>query len=639
MNGQIQVLQVDDDEIDLRLAKRALSKSTQAKFNVDTAGTLADTVTKLKANLYDVVLLDLGLPDSTGIDTVKKVCQTNPNIPIVVLTGLEDEQIGLSAIQNGAADYIVKGPAMENSLVRIALYAIERKKVAEKLRESQQMLQLVMDSVPQAVFWKDRNMVYLGCNPVFARHSGLSSPQDVVGKTDYDLCWRKEEADHYRQYDKRVMETNTPEYHIIEPQLQADGKQAWVDTNKVPLHDLQGNVVGILGTYEDITERKEAERALQIAEERYRTIFENSAVAIMMADDLERLISWNKFTENLLGFTKDELYLKSVKSLYPDDEWNKIRTHDVRQKGMQHHLETQIAKKNGEIIDVDVSLSVLKDPEGRVTGSIGVIRDITERKEAEKKMKEAMDLKSQFISTVSHELRTPLTIIKEDIAIIMDGAAGRVKPKQREMLEMAQRNIDRLARLINDVLDFQKLQSGKAKFNMQQNCINSVIEQVYNTMAGAVKKKGVELRLVLDNTLPKTLFDNDKMIQVLTNLISNSMKFTEKGSITIASKKIENAIRVSVSDTGCGIKQEDLSKLFCQFSQVGTGNSRKTGGTGLGLAISKDIVEKHGGRCWVESEFGKGTAFHFLLPVKSAPRSDLSGEVQIKSQAPLSADS
>jgi PAS domain S-box-containing protein len=619
MNGEIRVLQVDDDEIDLRLAKRALAKCTQPiKFVVESVGTLADAVNHLKTSQYDIVLLDLGLPDSNGIDTVKRVCQVNPNIPIVVLTGLEDEQTGLAAIQNGAADYLVKGPAMETSLVRTALYAIERRKVAEKLRESQQMLQIVMNSTPQAVFWKDRNSVYLGCNPVFARHAGFDSPEQVVGKTDYDLCWRKEEADHYRQYDKCVMEKDTPEYHIIEPQLQADGKQAWVDTNKVPLHDAEGNVVGILGTYEDITERKEAERALQIAEERYRTIFENSAVAITMANEEERLISWNKFTENLLGMTKDDLHLRSIKTFYPPGEWERIRTHDVRQKGMQHHLETQMVKKNGDVIDVDVSLSVLKDPDGHITGSIGVIRDITERKEAERKIKEAMDLKSQFISTVSHELRTPLTIIKEDIALIMDGAAGRVKSKQKQILEMAQRNIDRLARLINDVLDFQKLQSGRAKFNMQLNSINSVIENVHRTMSCAVKKKGVDFRLALDGSLPHTTFDSDKMIQVLTNLVSNAMKFTEKGSITITSKRIENAIRVSVIDTGCGIKQEDLSKLFKQFQQLASGGGRKTGGTGLGLVISKDIVEKHGGRIWVESEFRKGTTFHFLLPVKSA---------------------
>jgi signal transduction histidine kinase len=318
--------------------------------------------------------------------------------------------------------------------------------------------------------------------------------------------------------------------------------------------------------------------------------------------------------------SRDELYLRPIQSLYSEGEWEKIRNHDVRQKGMQHHLETKMTKKDGDIIDVDVSLTVLKDADSRVTGSIGVIRDITERKEAERKLKEAMDMRSQFISTVSHELRTPLTIVKEDIAIILDGAAGKVKPKQKDILEMAQRNIDRLARLINDVLDFQKLQSGRAKFNMLENNINSIIESVYNTMAATVKKKGVELRLALDNSLPRTIFDSDKMIQVLTNLVSNAMKFTEKGSITIATHRIENAIRVSVVDTGCGIKQEDLPKLFQQFQQLGSGGNRKTGGTGLGLAISKDIIEKHAGRVWVESEFGKGTTFHFLLPIKSTAR-------------------
>jgi PAS domain S-box-containing protein len=630
MNGEIHVLQVDDDEIDIKLARRALAKySGCAKFNVETASTLADTLTHLKNNQYDVVLLDLGLPDSNGIGTVQQVVQVNPNIPIVVLTGLEDEQTGLSAIQNGAADYLVKGPAMETSLVKTVLYAIERKKAAEKLRESQQMLQLVMDSVPQAVFWKDLNSVYLGCNAVFARHAGLSSPQEVIGKSDYDLPWRKEETDYFRAGDQRVMDNNKGEFHIIESQLQADDKQAWVETNKVPLHNSSGEVVGVLGTYDDITDRLQAERALQITEERYRTIFENSAVAITMANENEQLISWNKFTENLLGFTKQDLYLKPIRSLYPVGEWEKIRTHDVRQKGMQHHLETKMAKKDGEVIDVDVSLSILKDPDGNITGSIGVIRDITERKEAERKIKEAMDLKSQFISTVSHELRTPLTIIKEDIALIMDGAAGRVKNKQKEILNIAQRNIDRLARLINDVLDFQKLQSGRAKFNMQDNSINSIIETVYNTMLKTVQKNGVELRLALDNSLPRTTFDSDKMIQVLTNLVSNAMKFTEKGSITIATRRIENSIRVSVVDTGCGIKQEDMSKLFQQFQQLASSNARKTGGTGLGLAISKDIVEKHGGRIWVESEFEKGTSFHFLLPIKSAAKEPL-GEPQLR---------
>ncbi len=131
------------------------------------------------------------------------------------------------------------------------------------LLESQQMQQLVIDNIPQLIFWKDRNSVYLGCNQNFALVAGVGTSENIVGKTDYDLPWNKEESDFFRECDTRVIETDTPECHIIEPQLQADGKQAWVDTNKIPLHDAQGNVVGILGTYEDITERKQAEQALE----------------------------------------------------------------------------------------------------------------------------------------------------------------------------------------------------------------------------------------------------------------------------------------------------------------------------------------------------------------------------------------
>jgi len=145
-------------------------------------------------------------------------------------------------------------------LIGMALDITERKQVEGALLESKQMLQLVMDNIPQFIFWKDRHSVYLGCNSNFARVAGISDPADIVGKTDYDLAWQKEEADFFRECDQRVMEGNRPDYHIIEPQLLADGKHAWLDTNKIPLRDLSGKVVGILGTYEDITERKEIEK-------------------------------------------------------------------------------------------------------------------------------------------------------------------------------------------------------------------------------------------------------------------------------------------------------------------------------------------------------------------------------------------
>lgn len=139
----------------------------------------------------------------------------------------------------------------------------ERKRSEEAIRKSREMLRLVMDNIPQAVFWKDINSVYTGCNAVFARFAGVGTPENITGKTDYDLAWTKEEADSFRRDDRRVMDANTPIYHILEPQLQADGKHAWLDTNKIPMHDKEGNVVGILGTYEDITERKKYEMELE----------------------------------------------------------------------------------------------------------------------------------------------------------------------------------------------------------------------------------------------------------------------------------------------------------------------------------------------------------------------------------------
>ena len=172
----------------------------------------------------------------------------------------------------------------EGNVVQMIEYCLditERKHAEEAVRASWQMLQLVMDNIPQHIFWKDRNSAYLGCNKNFAVDAGVDDPASIIGKTDYDMPWTKQQSDFFREYDRRVMEEDAPILHIIEPILQADGTEAWLDTNKIPLHDAQGNVVGILGTYEDITERKllevekeNARKALQEVYERERRIAE-----------------------------------------------------------------------------------------------------------------------------------------------------------------------------------------------------------------------------------------------------------------------------------------------------------------------------------------------------------------------------
>ena len=245
--------------------------------------------------------------------------------------------------------------------------------------------------------------------------------------------------------------------------------------------------------------------------------------------------------------------------------------------------------------------------------------DITElrlSKEHLKQAREQAEIKSLFVSTVSHELRTPLTTMKEGVSIVLDGIAGEINDKQRHFLDIAKRNIDRLSRLINDVLDFQKLEAGKMEVDMQRNDMNKVIEDVIETMASSANEKGLELIAKLDETMPMVNFDRDRIIQVLTNLVDNAIKFTEKGKITIATTGGDDTVRISVRDTGPGMKKEDLPKLFREFEQLSDSNERKTGGTGLGLSISRKIVEKHNGKIWAESEFGKGTTFYFELPIQ-----------------------
>ncbi len=177
----------------------------------------------------------------------------------------------------------------------------KRKQAEEAIRKSEEMLRLVLDNIPQAVFWKDTNSVYLGCNAVFARFAGVGTPENIVGKTDYDLAWTRDEADSFRKDDRRVMDSNTPIYHILEPQLQADGKHAWLDTNKIPMHDNKGNVVGIMGTYEDITVRKNYEIELE------RLKSQAELYVDIMAHDI------NNMNQAMMGYLEIALDLTDTK--------------------------------------------------------------------------------------------------------------------------------------------------------------------------------------------------------------------------------------------------------------------------------------------------------------------------------------
>ncbi len=355
-------------------------------------------------------------------------------------------------------------------------------------------------------------------------------------------------------------------------------------------------------------ERKKFESHIYIAEEKYRMVFEKTAVAITVTDGQKRILSWNHQAEILLGMSHDDLYLKPVSSLYPAAEWEKIRGYQDKGHSVHDYLETQIIRRDGVLLDVGLSISMIRDPDGRLTGSIGILQNISERKRVER-------LKDEFISTVSHELRTPLTIIRESVSQVLDRILGEINPDQEMVMGLALEGIDRLTRIVNDLLDMSKLEAGKVELRYERLNMTEVVESVSRGFSAKAKAQGVKILTVAAPCI-ECPADRDKIIQVLTNLISNALKFTEQGEIRIQIEDRPAEVAVSIQDTGRGIAEQDLGKLFQKFQQLGRVPGPGERGTGLGLAISKSILDLHHAKLGVESQVGRGSRFFFNLPKK-----------------------
>ena len=236
----------------------------------------------------------------------------------------------------------------------------------------------------------------------------------------------------------------------------------------------------------------------------------------------------------------------------------------------------------------------------------------SELEAANRKLQQLDKIKSDFVSNVAHEFRTPLTIIKGNVDLVNKGGLGSVAPAQKEMLDGAVNIVNRLSRLVNDLLDISKIESGKMELKKEPLDINAVIEENLVIFDKAIKDKKQKLQRDLAKDIPKINADEDKITQVFVNLLNNAMKYTpESGQISIKTVNLEKEIMVEVTDTGEGVAPDNLDKIFDKFTRV---TAEKKEGTGLGLPIAKDIVSLHNGRIWVKSELGKGSQFYFTLP-------------------------
>jgi PAS domain S-box-containing protein len=282
----------------------------------------------------------------------------------------------------------------------------ERRRAENDIIRSEKMLQLIMDNVPQAIFWKDRNSIYLGCNKVFARAAGIGMPGDIRGKTDYDLPWSREQSDHFREHDSKVMENDTPEYHIVEQQREASGRIAWLETNKVPLHDTKGNVTGVLGTYEDITVRKRAEEAVMLAGAYNRSLIEASVDPLVTISQDGVITDVNKATESVTGYPREKLISTDFSYYFTEPEKAKEGYLTAFKQGSVTDYALEIRHKDGHITPVIYNASVFRDESGKVIGVFAAARDITERKRAEVALKESEEKYRLIVETTNQGICT-----------------------------------------------------------------------------------------------------------------------------------------------------------------------------------------------------------------------------------------
>jgi PAS domain S-box-containing protein len=349
-------------------------------------------------------------------------------------------------------------------------------------------------------------------------------------------------------------------------------------------------------------------------------LVDNAGDAIISTDVEDRILTWNHGAEVIFGYSKEETVGQSLTILLPSHragELKEIRD-KVRLTGVIRNLEVRRIRKDGIIIEASLAVSPIRDKDDNVIGFLHLARDVTEKKRYEQRLKELDKMKSAFVSNVSHELRTPLTAIKASADNMLDRLIGDLNEKQVGYLTRIKSNSDRLARLINDLLDLSTIEAGKIDLRPTKLSLVTLVKEAAESLRPVAVEKLINLTVMSADPGVIAWADRDKVIQVLMNLIGNALKFTPAGGkVTIAVAKNSAAwMQISVTDTGPGIPAEEVNKVFGRFYQIGQAGTQKTQGTGLGLAISKALVEMHGGKIWVESEAGKGSTFSFTLPAE-----------------------
>ena len=509
---------------------------------------------------------------------------------------------------------------LENKSPEEFIQQTKRREQAERaLRESEAIYKSLIESLPLNVFRKDLSGRFVEANQRFC--DTLGKPlAEILGKTDLDF-FPPEQCQKYRRDDDHVMTTGEA-LEDIEFYFKPGGGKLYVQVLKAPVRDAQGKVVGVQGMFWDVTERMQADEAARQSDARFRKLVQSSLIGVMIADLDGRILDCNDEYLRIVGYTRDDLAAGRMR-------WDQITPPDHRaaderaikmlqETGTCPPYEKEYFRKDGSRVPVLLGVTML---EGSQTECICFVIDIARQKQTEQELKAAKEAadsasqaKSQFLANMSHEVRTPMNAIIGMTELVLNTPLA---PKQAEYLKMVLQSGESLLGVINDVLDFSKVESGKVELEHLPFSLRECIGDAVKSLALRAHDKRLELALDVQRTVPDWLMgDAGRLRQIVINLVGNAIKFTPAGEVVVSVEGLERQngsvhLQFCVADTGIGIPPEKVEKVFEAFEQADTSTTRHFGGTGLGLAIVRRLVELMQGRIWVESSVGKGSRFLF----------------------------
>ncbi|WP_414754980.1 response regulator [Anabaena sp. CCY 9910] len=615
----IKVLLVEDNPGDAFLIQELIKEVNTAHLELYPVERLSEALKILASDTsdgslppFDVMLLDLSLPDSQGIDTFVRANRETNLLPIIVLTGIDDENLALTAMQKGAQDYLVKGQVTGDLLVRSIRYAIERQRVEKALRHSEERFRVALKNSPIFVFNQDRDLRYTWIyNPI----AGWTV-EEMLGKQDSEIM-SEQDAQCLTAIKYHVLTTGIGTRQVVSIGTPLGTK--YYDLTVEPLRNESQDIVGITCACIDISERKLAEAKIR----EQAALLDITTDGICVRDLENKILFWNKGAENLYGWQAHEVISKNASDLLfrePSLEVETALLNVISQGNWQGEL-NKVTKTGKEIV-VASRWSLVYDEQGKPKSILSVDTDITQKKHLEAQLFRTQRLESigTLASGIAHDLNNILTPILAG-AQLLPLKFPDADERTQHLLEILEINAKRGADLVKQVLSFARGVEGKRITLQLKHLIVEVVKILKETFP-----KSIEVYTDIPNDLWMVSGDSTQLHQVLMNLCVNARDaMPNGGTLTISAENLlidENYARmnleakqghyimVTVSDTGVGISPENLDRIFEPFF-----TTKAVGqGTGLGLSTVLGIVKSHGGFVNVYSEEGRGTTFKVYLP-------------------------